>query len=80
LGTDDIEYVCIPEQTFVFPDIVPATAGAALFTVIAKVCAELEPQELVAVTLRVPDVAPVENTIVGLAVVPFVIVTPVEGL
>jgi hypothetical protein len=43
----------LPEQTVVDPEMVPGVDGI-LFTVIAKVCAELEPQELFATTVILP--------------------------
>ena len=55
-ATAVIEYVfVVPEQIVVVPEIVPGVEGI-VFTVIAKLAAELFPQALFAVTVIFPDV------------------------
>jgi hypothetical protein len=56
--------------------IAPGVAGV-VFTTIAWLDAALVQLPVVAVTVRLPDVADEEKVTVGLAVVPLVIVAPV---
>jgi hypothetical protein len=68
--TGTMEYVLLlPEQIAVAPDMDPGIAGIVL-TVTPKVCAVLEPQVLLAVTVMLPLVALAVVLILKVVLVP----------